>query len=120
MAKTLSARAPDALAARIDQIAKNAGRSRSQVILAALEFWTQLSPEVHVAISGIQGMNEERRARLVRDVERDVLDIQFGAVRERVIAQLQVPDALAGPLAAEANDAAFLDAAVAAVAAVVT
>ena len=117
MTKTLSTQAPAALAARIDHLAQAEGRNRSQVVIAALEFWAQLSPEAHFAIGRIQAMSEELRVCLARQVERDVLDVQFAALRDRIVTSLTVPDDLARQLDADADDDAFLDAAVAAVAA---
>lgn len=115
MTKTLSAQAPEELCRRVDKLGDAEGRSRSQVVLAAVEFWTHLPPEAHLAIRQIQAMGEEVAARLYRHVASDALDVQFAAARERIVATMNVPAELAVTLGPAAEDDAFLDAASAAV-----
>ena len=91
MPRTLSTQAPEQLADRVERLAAEEGRNRSQVVLAAIEFWSQLSPEAHLAITRVQAMGDEMRARLLRQLEREALNFQFTAVRERIAATMVPP-----------------------------
>ena len=113
MARTLSAQAPDELADRVERAALEEGRNRSQFVLAAVEFWSQLSPEAHLAITRVETMGADMRQRLFRQIEREVLDFQFTAVRERIAATLSVPPEAAVGELTSASDDMLLDAAVA-------
>ncbi len=112
MAKRLSTRASAALTERVDVIAAASGCPRSHVVLSALEFWAQLSPETHEAIGRTEAMSAEWRDQLVRQIERAALDVQFSAVREQLVASMTIPDDVAQALEANASDDALLDAAV--------
>ncbi len=112
MANRLSTRAPEALTDRVDVIAAASGCPRSHVVLAALRFWVQLSPETHEAIGCTQAVSAEWRDRLVRRIERAALDVQFAAVQEQLVASMTIPDDVARALDADASDEALLDAAV--------
>jgi len=116
MPRTLSTQAPAQLADRVERLAAEEGRNRSQVVLAAIEFWTQLSPEAHLAITRVQAMGEEMRTRLLRQLEREALDFQFTAVRERIAATLTVPRDVPMPSAHSDDDGELLDVAAALIA----
>lgn len=116
MPRTLSTQAPEQLADRVERLAAEEGRNRSQVVLAAVEFWSQLSPEAHLAITRVQAMGEEMRTRLLRQLEREALDFQFTAVRERIAATMTVPEDISIRVEPSDDDGTVLDAAEALVA----
>jgi len=113
MPRTLSTQAPEQLADRVERLAAEEGRNRSQVVLAAIEFWSQLSPEAHLAITRVQAMGDEMRARLLRQLEREALNFQFTAVRERIAATMVLPDAIADAIRDDTDLADAADALVA-------
>lgn len=109
MAKTLSTQAPPELYARVEELVREEGQTTSQVVLAAVDFWTQLPPETHLAIRRL--MAGDQAGELVRHVVSDALDLQFNLASARVAASMRVPAEVAAVIGPEADDAAFLDAA---------
>jgi len=116
MPNILSTHASPELYNRVETLGQIEGQSNSQMVLAAVEFWTQLPPEAHRAIRQIQEMGEHVARRLVRQVTRETLDLQFEAANAGVAASVRLPGDLAPLVGPDADDQTFLDSADAAIA----
>jgi len=112
LTRTISGSAPVALADRVQEVAKIEDRTPSQVVVAAVDLYTRLPAEAHIALRRIESLGGEAELeRILVDLGRQILDRQFEAARRAVAASMQVDD-----LDELQSDEDFLNAASAAVA----
>lgn len=96
---------------RIGQLAYEERRNRSQIVHAAVEVSALLSPEAHFAIGRMQAIRSDLMATLASRIERDVLEAQFTATRDRLVGSLTLPADVDRALPVDADDDALLAAA---------
>lgn len=91
--QTISGSAPKALADRVQEVAKIEDRTTSQVVVSAVELYTRLPPEAHIALRRIERLGGATELeRVLVDLGRQILDRQFDAARAAVAASMRVDD----------------------------
>ena len=107
MPRTISAYADEALARRVERLAKIEKRPVSQIAGAALAFYLTLPPEAHSALRQLEALGSKQDAeRLSREVTRLLLHSQYSLAEQAVARSMQVGDA------ADMSEDDLLDAAV--------
>jgi hypothetical protein len=86
--KTLSAQATPALVERVEALRQEEGQTASQVVLQAVDFWTRLPAEAHLAIRRLAAA--DRVDQLVQRVLSEALDLQFQLASQRVATTMQL------------------------------
>ena len=107
----ISGQAPVELAMRLADAARFEQRTASQLVVSAVDLYTRLSPEVHVALRRIAATEGEAVVQqLMTDIGRRILDRQFDVARRKVAEQMNT-----AALGALTSDDELLNAASAAV-----
>jgi PleD family two-component response regulator len=110
--RTISASASAEVAERVLQTAKLEDRTPSQVVAAAADLYTRLSPEAHIALRRIELLGGAAALeRVLAAISRDILRHQFDAARQAGAAAMRVAEGDPAP-----SDDDLLEAASAAVA----
>jgi len=92
--KTISGQAPVALAERLADAAQIEQRSASQLVVSAVDLYTRLPAEVHIALRRIAATEGEAAVdQLMVDIGRRIVDRQFDAARDRVASKMQLGSA---------------------------
>jgi hypothetical protein len=89
VSKTLYAQPSEELARRIERTKQLANQSNAQVVLEAVDFWTLMPPEAHLALRRIEHTAGRKvMERAVRQFARDLIGLQYDQVAERVSADM--------------------------------
>ncbi len=116
LSRTISGTASEEIAERVCKAAKIEDRTTSQIVVSAVDLYTRLPAEAHIALRRIEllgGPGEMERA--IVAFGRDILRYQFDAARDSVAASMSKSMQIGG-LAGLESDSDFLSAASAAVA----
>jgi hypothetical protein len=93
LTRTISGSAPEELADRVQEVARIEDRTPSQVVVSAVDLYTRLPTEAHIALRRIQALGGETALeRVLVDLGRQILDRQFEAARHAVAASITVND----------------------------
>ena len=110
--QTISGSASKELVDRVQAVATIEDRTPSQVVVSAVDLYTRLPSEAHLALRRIAALGGETELeQTLVELGRHILDRQFAAARHAVAAGMRVDD-----LGALESDEDFLRAASAAVA----
>lgn len=92
--RTISGSAPQSVADRVQRVAAIEDRSPSQIVVSAVDLYTRLPAEAHLALRRIESLGGEAQLeRVLVELGRHILDREFDAARSAVAATLRV-DAL--------------------------
>ena len=95
-AKTLYAQPSTELAARIERTKQLGNQSSAQVVLEAVDFWTLLPPEAHLALRRLEAASGRAvMERAVQHFARDLVGLQYADAQDRVVQQMLIPKSMA-------------------------
>lgn len=89
LGKTLYAQPTPELSERIDRVRLLENLSNAQIVLEALDFWTLMTPETHVALRRVAHLAGRAGVeRVVQKLARDLTTAKFDQTAARVATQL--------------------------------